>query len=95
MTKRKQSRERIQQALYAAINKALVRSNCPRDLIHERRVLRAMVRLGVGRLLSMGVPVQRILDEMGRAFSAEHQDFQQHKRKGGASAGWGLPVALA
>ena len=93
--KRNLSRTDIEQILFAALHRALVRRNCPRDLQHERRILRAMVHLGVRRLLSMGVSGQKIADEIGTAFSREIQAFEAFQKKGGTRSGWGGPLALA
>lgn len=93
--KRDVPRKVIGEILHVAIRKALCRRCVPSDLQHETRILRAMVRLGVGRLLALQVPAQVVLDEMGVAFSAELRDFQIHRKKGGTAAGWGLPLALA
>lgn len=93
--KRSYSRKEIEQTLHRALHVALVRRNCPRDLVHEKRVARAVTHLCVRRLLSMGESPQAILDQIGEAFSKELQEFQRHIKKGGTRGGWGLPLALA
>jgi hypothetical protein len=94
--KRTLTRTDLMKLLEPSVRKALIRWNVDRGIDAERRALRALVHIGVRRVLSIpGASPEMVAEQVAEALLKEIAAYKKHRAAGGSRSGFGPPLALA